>query len=185
MRPTCRWGFGRNTLACYVLFELLEMSRCDHSSPAKLRACAGFTILEMAFAAAIVCIFVVGAVLALTQMNRYASASRLRSAALALAQQRIDEVLTSPWLVNGTRAAVLAPGTKTESNLQLNRDAQNAQSGLSSAFTQLSDGVRAMRSTTILNLTTRRLRAEVSVSYTYRNRAYQVNLTTLRVTDNI
>jgi hypothetical protein len=132
-----------------------------------------------------ICVFVIGALLAMTQMNRYAAAARLRTLALAVAQQRIDEVLTTPWQTTGARPAVLAVGTSTESNLSLDSDAFNTQASLRSAFTSLGLPVSATRVTNISTVAVRRLRAVVTVSYIYRGRTYQIGLSTLRTTDNI
>jgi type II secretory pathway pseudopilin PulG len=144
----------------------------------------GFTLVEVVIAGAMIAIFVIGAVVAMTQMNRFASASRLRTLALAAAQQRIDEVLTTAWQINA-RPPVLAAGSRTEIDLPLNNDAFNSQNGLSSAFTALDLQVSATRVTEVRDLLPRRVRAVVSVSYTYRGRPYSVSLTTIRATDNI
>ena len=149
---------------------------------------AGFTLVETIIACGMICIFVVGALLAMTQMNRYAAAARLRTLALAMAQQRIDDILTVPWQINAVRPTVLASGTATESNLKLNADAFNNQTGLGSAFTSLGVQVPAVRTTDIVVLDTfggRRLRALVIVTYTYRNRTYDIRLNTMRTTDTV
>ena len=156
-------------------------------SPIHRRGCAksaGFTVVEMVVACGVISIFVIGSMLALTQVNRFATASRLRTIALALAEERIDEILTTPWLASGPPPAVLAVGTRSESALPLGHDALNNQSTLSSDATAFGMTVNATRTTQITDVAARRVRAVVSVNYTYRDRAYQVALTTLRTTDS-
>lgn len=145
----------------------------------------GFTLIEVAVAAAVVSIFVAGAVLALVQMNRYAAASRLQTIALGLAQQRVDEILTTPWNLGRPRPTALAAVVRTDSDLPLNNDSFNSRSGLSSLFTDLDLQVNATRVSEIADVTSRQLSAVVTVSYTFRGRPYQVRMTTLRATDNI
>lgn len=144
-----------------------------------------FTILEAAVASAMLAGLVAALAIALTQINRWATAARLKTLALAVAQQKVDEVLTTKWLVRGTRPAVLAAGAVTENTLQLNNDALNSQTGLSSAFTALDTPVPATRVTQITDLPPRSVRAAVTVTFTYRGRTYTTGLTTLRVTDDI
>ena len=144
-----------------------------------------FTLPEVVIAGAILALFVVGSVATMAQINRWAAGARLRTLALALAQQKTDEVLTTAWQTATGRPAVLTAGTNTETGLQLNNDGYNAASGLSSAFTNLDTPVPATRITTITNVSTRTVRAVVTVSFTYRSRPYNVSLTTLRAIDDI
>lgn len=145
----------------------------------------GFTLTEFAVAAGVIAIFVTTAFISMTQMNRYATAARLRTLALAVAQQRVDAILTTPWTITGTRPTILTAGTATENNLVIGDDATNAQAGLNSPFTSYDVTVTATRTTVVTNLTARTLRAVVTVSYNYRNRPYTIQLTTLRATDDI
>jgi type II secretory pathway pseudopilin PulG len=152
---------------------------------AKRSGRTGFTFVEVLVAAGVLIIFTASALAALTQFNRYAHASRLRSHALSLAQQQIDQILTVQWRANATRPAVLNPGTRTESNLVLNADIKNEQTGLRSQFTSLAHPVSGTRVTQITNLTTRTLRADVTVNFVYAGRNYSIALTTIRATDTI
>lgn len=146
---------------------------------------AGFTLIEVAVAVAVISIFVAGAVLALVQMNRYAAISRLQTLAQALAQQRVDEILSTQWILGQPRPAALNAGTRTDANLPLNNDPLNSQTGLSSLFTDLDVAVNATRVSEITDLSARQCRAVVTVTYNFRNRPYQIRLSTLRATDNI
>jgi len=154
-------------------------------SQSRRRHSRAFTLPEVVIAGAILALFVAGSVATMAQINRWAAAARLRTLALALAQQKSDEVLTTPWQIRGTRPAVLSAGTATETALPLNNDEFNNASGLSSAFTSLDTPVTANRTTQITDVSTRLVRAVVTVSFTYRNRPYNMTLTTLRAVDDI
>lgn len=144
-----------------------------------------FTLLEAAVASAMLVLLVAAMAISLTQINRLANAARLKTLALAMAQQKVDEVLTTPWKVRNTRPTVLVNGIVTENALVLNDDAFNSQSGLSSAFTALDTPVTARRITQVTDLPPRSVRAVVTVNFDYRGRTYSTSLTTLRVTDDI
>lgn len=148
------------------------------------RSGRGFTIVEVIIAAGMFAIFAAGSVAAMTQVNRQAAAARLRTLALGVAQQRIDEVLTTPWS-GSVRPAVLLAGARTDNNIPLNNDLTNAQAGLSSAFTTLDTEVAATRVTEVTDVPPRKVRAVVTVTYQYRNRTYTIVLTTLRAADEI
>ena len=90
------------------------------------RGTAGFTLVEVLVAGALHAALISGTVTALTQLNRWATAARLRTIATAVAQQRIDQIETTAWQVVGTRPALLTAGTTTENNVPLNNDDYNA-----------------------------------------------------------
>ena len=146
---------------------------------------AAFTLVEVAVAGALLVVLISAMAVSMTQINRWATAARLHTLALVLAQQKADEVLTTPWSLRNARPAVLTAGTVTEAGMSLNSDALNAQSGLSSAFTSLSGAVGATRVTEVTDLPPRMVRAVVRVSFIYSGRTYQTSLTTLRSTDDI
>ncbi len=146
---------------------------------------AGFTLVEVVIAGGLLAVLVAGSLIALTQINRWATSARLRTLALAVAQQQIDSIQTTPWQSVGTRAAILSPGTTTQNNVPLNNDPFNSAIGLSSAFTGLDTQTNGTRTTQIADVTARTLRAVVTVTFTYRNRPHAVRLTTLRAVDSI
>lgn len=154
------------------------MRRCN-------RRRAGFTLVEVALAGCLLALLVSAAVVTLTQINRWATSTRLRTLALTVAQQRIDQVQTVPWQLLDTRPALLMPGTVTENSVPLNNDPFNSTSGLSSAFTNLDTQVNATRTTVVTNLTPRTVRSVVTVTFIYRNRPHSVSLNTLRASDSI
>ncbi len=154
------------------------------------RGLAGFTLVEALIAGALLAVLISGAVTAMTQLNRSATAARLRTIALAVAQQRIDQIETTPWQDWATRPAILAvdvSGTRTttENNVPLNNDNYNASTSLISPYTNLDAQVLSTRTTVVTNVPPRSLRAVVTVTFTYRNRLMTITLNTLRTTDSI
>jgi len=148
------------------------------------RKTLGFTLTEVVIAASILALFIVGSVSAMAQLNRWASSARLRTLALSLAQQKVDEVLTTPWSVLGTTPTALTAGTVTETKLPLNNDPFNSATGLSSDFTSLDVQVIDTRTTTVTTISARVVRVVVTVTYTYRGRPYSVSMSTLRASDD-
>ncbi|MDR3403002.1 MAG: hypothetical protein P4L99_10945 [Chthoniobacter sp.] len=148
------------------------------------RKTLAFTLTEVVIAASILALFIVGAVSTMTQVNRWASAARMRTLATALVQQRIDQILTTPWSVLSTTPTILTAGTTTETKLPLNNDAFNNETGLSSAFTNLDVQVIDTRTTVITSVSAHMIKAVVTVSYTYRAHSYTISMTTLRTTDD-
>ncbi len=150
------------------------------------RSTGGFMLVEHIVAAGMIVVFAVSALVALVQANRFANASRLQAIALAVAQQRIDEILTTSWNSATGRPAVLATGTRTEANLPLNNDSlASASAGTLSAFSNLDAQVNASRITQVIDVSSRQVRANVNVTYQYRGRNYSVALGTLRAIDEI
>ncbi len=149
----------------------------------------------MTFAVAVFSLFAVATIYSLTLANRFASNSRYETLALAAAQQKIDQIMTTPWSVVGAPPAVLTSTVEEAPaiTLPLNNDPFNTASGLSSAFTSLDTQVLDSRTTVITKLTdcsgnsgasSRLLRADVTVAFTYRGTLHTVTLNTLRSTDD-
>lgn len=159
--------------------------RASNSFRHSRRKISAFTLAEVVIAGALLAVLVSGAVMAMTQMNRAATAARLRTIALAVAQQRIDLIMTTPWQIDQTRPTLLTATTTTENNVPLNNDNYNAATSLITPYTTLDYQVNSTRTTVITDINTRTLRATVTVSFTYRNRPYVITLNTLRVTDSI
>lgn len=192
----CCWADGISP-ACSVFV----MENITPSFPHLQKHRRAFTLLEVSFAVAVFSLFAVGSIYALTQANRFASNSRYRTLALAACQQKIDQVMTAPWSMspNSTTPPVLSvnpttfTSTTTESALPLNNDAFNSATGLSSAFTNSDVQVLDSRVTVITkqtdctgksDLTSRLLRADVTVTYTYRGKQVTVSMSTLRTADD-
>jgi len=137
-------------------------------------------------AASMLVVFALSALVALVQANRFATASRLQAISLAVAQQRVDEILTTPWNAATGRPAVLATGSRTETNLPLSNDSlASASAGTLSDFSNLDVEVLASRVTQITDVTARQVRAAITITYSYRRRNYSLSLTTLRAIDSI
>jgi hypothetical protein len=141
--------------------------------------------MEVITAAGILAVSISGSLIVYTQMNKLAAVARMRTMAMAMAQQRVDEILTVPWGLAGARPTVLVAGTTTQNDLPLDDDSFNMQSGLSSTFTNLDVRVLATRTTQTTAVTTRQLRAVVTVTYVLLSKTYSVSLTTLRTMDTI
>ena len=148
------------------------------------RRLSGFTLFETLLAASILALFVCGSLAAFAQANRFAAAVRFRTLALAVAQQKVDAILTTPWDALSTIPSLLAVGTQTET-IPLDNDTFNNSTGLSSAFTTLDLQVNATRTTLITSTSARMRKAVVNVAYTYRGTSYNVSLTTLRAINSI
>lgn len=155
-----------------------------HRFKGRRRSLLGFTLPEVTVAGCVLAMFIATSVAAMTQINRWAASTRLRTLALALAQQKVDDILSVPWQVDGTVPTILTVGTTTETNLPLNNDSYNSGAGLSSAFTALDTQVNATRTTVISTVSARQVGASVTVSYTYRNRSASIVMTTLRTSDD-
>ena len=145
----------------------------------------GFTMVEVLIAASIMAVFACTSLVALTQLNRYAAVSRLRTLALAFVQQRIDLFMTTPWDVATSAPAILVVGATTENNLPLDNDNFNNATGLSTAFTNLDLQANATRTKTVTSISARVRSAVVTVTYSYRGRTYSVSMNSMRTTDNI
>ncbi|MGB8356335.1 MAG: hypothetical protein WCD79_20720 [Chthoniobacteraceae bacterium] len=62
--------------------------------------------MEVAFAVALFGAFAVVSILAYSSFNRFASNARYESLALAVAQQKMDQIMTSPCSINATNTAL-------------------------------------------------------------------------------
>jgi Tfp pilus assembly protein PilV len=171
--------------------EIMGFTTPPRLKVSRRRRALAFTLPEVVIAGSILAIAILGALSVMTQINRWACAARLRTLALALAQQKIDEILTTPWSVNdssnGTTPAaltVVSPSTPQETNLPLDNDNFNNATGLSSVFSSLDTPISGSRMTTIKSVGTRMVSATVIVSYKYRGRDYTETMTTLRTTDD-
>jgi type II secretory pathway pseudopilin PulG len=173
---------------------------------------AGITLLEVVFAAAIFSSVAVISILAFTTFNRFASNIRYQSLAMAAAQQKMDQIMTTPWSVSGTTPTVLTTGSTVEPNgsdtpgnapsaanpvLPLNNDYWNGTSAtgtplssggqiLSSTFTSLDTQVIDNRTTVISAVSgnPRMVSVKVTVSYTYRGTPQSITLYSLRATND-
>ena len=196
--PAAIWVLAPSSEALGLLLVITIMTQRPPHTFIRLRQNQrAFTVLEVSFAVAIFSLFAGGSIYALSQADRFASNARYKTLALAEAQQKIDQIMTTPWSVLGGVPAVLTTGTTTEAApniaLPLNGDPFNSESGLSSAFTNSDTQVLDSRTTVITKLTdysgntgsaSRLLRADVTVTYTYRGKQTNLTLSTVRSTDD-
>jgi hypothetical protein len=167
------------------------------------REAAAFTLAECVFSGTVLAVFACVSLLVFTQMNGFAANARLRTLAMAAAQQQVDLIQTAPWNLGSEVPAVLTidrptaippavppqrtmkPGTFTDENLPLDNDSFNTQAGLSSPYTNLDLQVTATRTTKLTYPTSRTVAAVVKVSYKFRGKDFSVTLSTLRASDTI
>src|ERR1700677_146009 len=105
-----------------------------------VRGQSAFTLMELTFAVAIFSSFAVVSILSFTTFNRFASNARYETLALAVAQQKMDQIMTSPCSLNTNTSlgpilymsgTTISPNSSnvytsgTETNLPLNNDSYN------------------------------------------------------------
>jgi len=66
---------------------------------------SAFTLMELAFAVALFSSFAVVSILAYSSFNRYASNARYESLAVAIAEQKMDQIMTCPCALNTTNTS--------------------------------------------------------------------------------
>ena len=143
-------------------------------------------MVELVVAAGLVVIFAATAVAAMTQMNRYANSARLQTLALAVAQHRVDEILTARWGEGGMppiappiipSAAPPEPDWTVGEQITLNDDPLNT-----GTLSGLDIAVPARRQTYVTT-GLRSCRAVVRILYVYLDRPYTIELVTFRTID--
>jgi type II secretory pathway pseudopilin PulG len=156
----------------------------------KRRALEAFTLLEVAVALGVMGIFASMNVSSFSQFNRAASASRLQTLATALAQQKIEQIVTAPWAVDSAAPVLLNNSTETISltNNPLAEGNPNTNNR-SSEFSSLDGDISAQRVTVFKNVInpatnvgtlTNFKKATVTVSYVFRGKPYSVVMNTFR-----
>jgi prepilin-type N-terminal cleavage/methylation domain-containing protein len=146
----------------------------------------GFSILEIIAAIGVLGVASSGTIAVLLQMNQNASLSRLRTGAGTVAQNQIDYLLSiqpfnpkrnqiPPELVVGTRDT----GSATNPTVPIYTDPRSGQVSVRgwvrteiTVIPQMVNGV---------NVDLRR--ANVTVSYRYRGRTHEVQMSTIRTSD--
>lgn len=140
-----------------------------------------FTVLEVCLATALFGYFAIASVFGMVQFNRMASVARYRTLAQVVAQQKMDQIMTTSWSYASTKPAVL--NSSTENNLPLNNDTFNTGT-LSSIYTSSDSPVTATRTTTITTLSSRLIQATVVLTYNYAGRPYTITLVGIRASDD-
>jgi prepilin-type N-terminal cleavage/methylation domain-containing protein len=172
------------------------MAPISTNAPASFAASAflgrlGFSLIELMIALAMIAVTVSSAFFALNRLNTNASASRLYSEALAVAEQQVDAVLTQgPFDPTQTPAKIptaLTLGTTTQNGVLVYVDPITNQTVVTGSMTTtitdpgLTGTVPVNGTNVTTNLNVRQ--AKVDVSYNFRGTTYHVILNTLRTAD--
>ena len=155
--------------------------RCIHRT-ARLRA--GFTLIEIVIALAVLGTMAAGVYIGFNAINAYSVSSRLYSEAQTVCQNQIDLILSKdPFDVTTTPQkipAVLALGETVTPNVFIYQDPVSGKVIVTGTMTtNVSDANLSMDfagATSNLNVR----RATVTVSYTFRDKNYSVSMDTLR-----
>lgn len=145
----------------------------------------GFTLMEVVMALAVIGTMGAGAYVGFNSLNTYAVSSRLYSEAQTAAQNQIDLILSKePFDPTKNKIpTVLTLGTTTTPNVFVYKDPVSGNVVVTGTMTTtVTDTGATMTyagSTTALNI----YRATVTVSYTYRNKTYNVSMDTMRTGD--
>lgn len=148
---------------------------------------AAFSLVEILFALTALGIMSGGAYLGFNSVNTYAVSSRLYSEAQAVAQNQIDLILSrGPFNITSTPYRIpseLELGTKVKPNVFIYTDPVTGQVTVTGTMTTV---ISDLGSTMTFNGVTTDLnirKAEVTVSYSFRGKSYNVTLNTLRTAD--
>lgn len=126
-----------------------------------------------------------GCYLGFNGLNTYAVSSRLYSQAQTCAQNQIDLILSKePFDVTANKIpAVLALGTTTTPNVFIYTDPVSGKVSVTGNMTTTITDTGATMNFTGVNTNLNIRRATVTVSYTYRNKTYNVSMDTMRTAD--
>ncbi len=150
-------------------------------------ATAAFSLIEIVIALGVLGTMASGAYIGFNAINAFAVSSRLYSEAQAVAQNQIDLILSKgPFNLetNPQRVpAVLALGTTVTPNVFIYRDSVSGTAIVTGSMsTTISDYPATMTyASQTKNLNIRQ--ATVTVSYSWRNKDYNVTMETLRTAD--
>jgi prepilin-type N-terminal cleavage/methylation domain-containing protein len=170
----------------------MEIIGEDRSPPARRRlaplaiyARAGFTLVEIVVALAVLGSMAAGCFIGLNTLNGYAVSSRLYTEAQAAAQNQIDLILSKgPFNIAQNKIpAELALGTVTKPNVFIYTDPVSGNVVVSGTMTTtITDTNSTMTFAGITsNLNVRK--ANVTVAYSFRGKNYSVSMDTLRTAD--
>jgi type II secretory pathway pseudopilin PulG len=155
--------------------------------PEPRRAAQGaFTLTEAAVGIALIGITMTAFVSAMTGLNRAASVARNATGAAAVLENQIDLILSdgpfNPQKTNSDGTAQIPPelivGTHVTNNVPIYREPTTGTIVSGTLTTTVSD-----ISFVTNGITVPLYRASVTVTYNYRNQAYSVSRSTLRVSD--
>jgi type II secretory pathway pseudopilin PulG len=193
-------------LLCMAIIAMLQLSPHRPRRTASRFFSAGFALIEALVALGALGIMSGGAYIGFNAINAYATSSRLYSEAQAVAQNQIDLILSQgPFYVTSTpyrvppvlcmdpvtagtsncteTPATNGPHTTTRPNVFVYTDPVTSQVVVTGTMTTTISKVTANMTyggtTAPLNVR----KAEVKVSYTFRNKPYVVTMHTFRTAD--
>lgn len=144
-----------------------------------------FTLMEVVMALAVIGTMGAGCYIGFNSLNAYAVSSRLYSEAQSAAQNQIDLILSKEPFdpTKSIVPTVLTLGTTTTPNVFVYKDPVSGNAVVTGTMTTtVTDTGSTMTfagSTRALNI----YRATVTITYTYRNKTYNVSMDTMRTGD--
>lgn len=155
------------------------------SEPASLSQ-AGFTLTEAAVAIAVIAISMTTFVMTMSSLNESASVTRNSTGAAAAVQNQIDLILSdgpfNPQKTNSDGTPQIPPelvlGTHVTNNVSVYKEPTTGTIVSGTLTTTVTD-----MSPVLNGITLPLYRADVRITYTYRNKSYSVTRSTLRASD--
>ena len=155
---------------------------------------AAFTLAEVTMALAVIGTMGAGCYIGFNSINAYAVSSRLYSEAQTCAQNQIDLILSTepfdlvtgkvPSVLGGTVLASGASTTVTTPNVFVYEDPVSGNAVVTGTLTTtVTNPGFTMTYPTGTTTTLNTYRANVTVSYTYRGKTYNVSMDTMRTAD--
>jgi type II secretory pathway pseudopilin PulG len=156
-----------------------------HQKPTNLQQSA-FTLTEAAVAIAIIGFTMTAFITTMTRLNESASVSRNSTGAATVLQNQIDLIVSdgpfNPQKTNSDGTPQIPPelvlGTHVINNAPIYREVATGTIVSGTVTTVVSD-----MSVVLSGITVPVYRADVTVTYTYRNRTYTLTRSTLRTSD--
>ena len=147
---------------------------------------AAFTLTEAAVAIALIGITMTAFMVAMTSLNQSASIARNATGAAAVVQNQIDLILSdgpfNPQKTNADGSVQIPPelvlGSHITANVPIYREPTTGIVVSGTLTTTVTD-----MSTTQNGIQMSTYRADVQVTYTYRNKTYSMTRSTLRTSD--
>ena len=155
---------------------------------------AAFTLAEVTMALAVIGTMGAGCYIGFNSINAYAVSSRLYSEAQTCAQNQIDLILSTepfdlvnskvPSVLGGTVLASGASTTVTTPNVFVYEDPVSGNAVVTGTLTTtVTNPGFTMTYPTGTTTTLNTYRANVTVTYTYRGKTYNVSMDTMRTAD--
>lgn len=176
---------------------ILRANSSDASGRHRFKGQLGFTFIEIVVAVSILGLMAAGSIWTLTQMNNYASVTRLYTGAETVAQNRIDEILSeSPFKPQeGDVPKVLALTTADSCahsdtghgpgcvEIYHEPDKEGEPPGV--VYGKLTTSVKEVTDTKVAGAVTNLhiYSATAVVSYVFRGKTYRVQLNAMRAPD--